>query len=531
MSSFKYILLVIKKDDDMKEVLENLLGTLEKEEFSGEDDWEFILDFENNVEKAEKRLAADPVHYNLLIVELHIFADSKSTSYENKKLGLKFLQDLRSKNVPVSSILICPTLDQEVVDFQGSCTGDMSCELLSQTEDWGENLKKKVKKSLTCPLEEEQRKLGKVDILLDFEENKNEYRMSGEGFSFNVARGALKGIDPFIKQDLIRRSKKLTRQNDWSEELHTIGGYLLRSLFDNNPDFHCDFKEIVHKAGGEENIRIRYIVEENIHPIALEALLDRDDEYRMLHFPIFRTVNTKGINPPLFKDEETRTKPINCLIIDANSSGEVELSTDTPKIQLAPLTKAKDETVKLEKLLNELKKEGEAFPIAVGKVTRLFPKEGEKSFCKRVENALENGTWHIVHFAGHSHYDEKDQKGYVFFPGKRGQPVFSEIEEFAQWLRKADVRFVYLSSCSSADVDFVFQLAQQYIPAIMGFRWPIDDEKAMEHALVFYDKLLKGSKRLEYAFLETRKDLALKKKYKNKNYIWAASILTMQTDV
>jgi hypothetical protein len=462
------------------------LGTLEKEEFSGEDDWEFILDFENNVEKAEKRLAADPVHYNLLIVELHIFADSKSTSYENKKLGLKFLQDLRSKNVPVSSILICPTLDQEVVDFQGSCTGDMSCELLSQTEDWGENLKKKVKKSLTCPLEEEQRKLGKVDILLDFEENKNEYRMSGEGFSFNVARGALKGIDPFIKQDLIRRSKKLTRQNDWSEELHTIGGYLLRSLFDN---------------------------------------------YRMLHFPIFRTVNTKGINPPLFKDEETRTKPINCLIIDANSSGEVELSTDTPKIQLAPLTKAKDETVKLEKLLNELKKEGEAFPIAVGKVTRLFPKEGEKSFCKRVENALENGTWHIVHFAGHSHYDEKDQKGYVFFPGKRGQPVFSEIEEFAQWLRKADVRFVYLSSCSSADVDFVFQLAQQYIPAIMGFRWPIDDEKAMEHALVFYDKLLKGSKRLEYAFLETRKDLALKKKYKNKNYIWAASILTMQTDV
>ena len=112
----------------------------------------------------------------------------------------------------------------------------------------------------------------------------------------------------------------------------------------------------------------------------------------------------------------------------------------------------------------------------------------------------------------------------MFFPGKNyAEPL--NIEDFSQLLRLAQVRFVYLSSCQSSEDDFVFQLANRGIPAILGFRWEIDDDKAKEYALRFYKYLIKHLS-LEQAFLEAR--AYIHHKYED-NRIWASPLLILQS--
>ncbi|NIO06181.1 MAG: hypothetical protein GTN74_16725 [Proteobacteria bacterium] len=82
-----------------------------------------------------------------------------------------------------------------------------------------------------------------------------------------------------------------------------------------------------------------------------------------------------------------------------------------------------------------------------------------------------------------------------------------------------------MSSCRSSEEDFVFALASQNIPAIVGFRWDIEDKLAEEYTRFFYDHLVGGNKSLEYAFLESRKRMHEAHK---KNKIWAAPMLVMQ---
>jgi hypothetical protein len=127
-----------------------------------------------------------------------------------------------------------------------------------------------------------------------------------------------------------------------------------------------------------------------------------------------------------------------------------------------------------------------------------------------------------VHYAGHSLYAE-DKTGYVFFPGEKFAEAV-KIDVFSQHLRNAQVRFVYLSSCQSSEDDFVFQLANNLVPAILGFRWKIDDNKAKDYALKFYEYLFKH-RSLEQAFLEARR--YVHDKYED-NRIWALPLLILQ---
>lgn len=530
----KYILVVINEENFEAE-LEVLLNQLAEEKFSGEGAPQLMLDFESDVKKAKARVEDADGKYNLLIVDNHIFPDSGTSSYETQNEGLKLLRDLRDSATPFFAVLICTDIDQEIYDFPSSCSDNMSCEVLLKKGDWVGHFMRKVEKGLGQQ-QAEEKKRGKVDIYLD----QNKYSMEAEGFVFETLLKSLEKIDERDKQKLINRSRKVNERPDWDDELHSIGGHLLRKLFYVNPGFQDHFTKLVDTAGGEENIRIRYVVEEKIHPLALEAIVDEKNEYRMLHCPIFRSVNTVCDKAPLFKDKETQTKPINCLIINANSVGEPQWEGYGGSLNLESLEKAKEETRQIENMMLGKSKGCEEFKSSINNVTLLSPEKTEKDFYSWVTEVLENGTpWHLVHFAGHSHYIKETQKGYVFFPDKHGQPVPVAIESFAKSLRKADARLVYLSSCLSADIDFVFKLSENNIPATLGFRCPIinlekktdpkkkiDHKKALKHALIFYKKLFLGSKRLEYAFLDTRKKL--KKKYGNDSYIWAVSILTMQ---
>ena len=70
----------------------------------------------------------------------------------------------------------------------------------------------------------------------------------------------------------------------------------------------------------------------------------------------------------------------------------------------------------------------------------------------------------------------------------------------------------------------MFQLARKNIPAVLGFRWEIDDKKAHEFAIKFYEHLFGDNKLLEYAFLEARKDMYFEYPH---DRIWASPMLVM----
>ncbi len=223
-------------------------------------------------------------------------------------------------------------------------------------------------------------------------------------------------------------------------------------------------------------------------------------------------------------DKVTINSPINCLIIESAVEGQV--SGDFPNF--GPLSNVPEEAKWLQ---NFLKGKEQVKPIVkVDRVLRIQEKNVPKgkSFHQYVREILrEDCLWHIVHYAGHSYYDDKEHKGYVIFPGPRGGKVHGEaveIERFAQWLRDSTC-FIYLSSCHSSESNIVFELAKEGVPAIVGFRWDIDDKRAAEHARVFYTDLLAGSQSLDYAFLKARQET-----YEscNKDKTWAAPMLILQ---
>lgn len=84
----------------------------------------------------------------------------------------------------------------------------------------------------------------------------------------------------------------------------------------------------------------------------------------------------------------------------------------------------------------------------------------------------------IIHFTGHS-VQADDGNVYLILPGRNpGQLLPLAISEFASLARDAGVHLVVLSSCQSSTPDAVFRLAQAGIPAVIGFRWEVDDSEA-----------------------------------------------------
>jgi CHAT domain-containing protein len=84
----------------------------------------------------------------------------------------------------------------------------------------------------------------------------------------------------------------------------------------------------------------------------------------------------------------------------------------------------------------------------------------------------------IVHFAGHS-VQSDDGHVYLILPTSTpGRLSALSISHFAKLARGAGVQLVVLSSCESSSPEAVFRLAQFGVPAVIGFRWEVNDKEA-----------------------------------------------------
>lgn len=496
-------ILIVTASKDTAEVVQSRLDKVGEERAI-----DLYHDWARHAKEAELRLERSA--YDLVISDVDIPGDGNSVLREGERLGLKLLQRDRDGNRAVPCILLDALYNREV---SRQASGKLSIDYVTREElDWDDWLAELCKKDLFAETAKSKPLHLDLDIILP----DNHYILEIVGMPGSRVDGGLTLNDAALKK-LVRASRGIQVDgNDWEEDLRSIGDELGTQIFESNFAFASKFFEYLGRVKDRENVTIRFVVRRDIHPIALEAIKDKAAEhFWMLSAPVYRRLQEFTDRYALYQDEETKTGPINCLIIQA----DVECKVKIPEfgIDLSRLENVRSEARWLRFYLNALKREK---PNHIGEIAIM------SGPAAAVHEALKSGKWHIVHYAGHSFFNASTNVGYLFFPsGKGGRVERITAEEFASWLHASEVRFVYLSSCHSSEDDFVFELANGHVPAIVGFRWDIPDKHAKQYTRCFYQNLLER-RSLEYAFFEARKQMHAK--YRTEP-IWASPMLVIQT--
>jgi len=324
---------------------------------------------------------------------------------------------------------------------------------------------------------------------------------------------------------LIRRSKALgtyVRDDGWQDELSDISIDLTRLLFENasmNRTLWRKFVDHRAKVGGVENTRVRVTLNDQTHPVLIEALKDDDDPaYWMLRAPIFRRYECAMAHPPLFKDPASREGPINFLVIEADPApGNVPDGEWSG--EFAPLpglaTEAGDLVAIFEKARNAS---------GGGVVDRLSLAEVEGDPIDAVLRKLRERHWHIVHFAGHGTVSAGGKAGLVLVPYRDGVLPVADLAN-----KLVGTQFLFLNCCRSGDSYFVMRAVESLVPAVLGFRWTVPDASGANFARAFYEALFERGepsyKYLEYAFMRARRAIHDRN---SSDPTWASPMLVMQ---
>lgn len=355
---------------------------------------------------------------------------------------------------------------------------------------------------------------GIANLVLDLTGRQWSYLLVGIGFQFNIS-GTLQ-IDEKVMNELKCLSLGIGDLGDtWEAQLKAVGDRLREQIFRNNPLFFERFTRLITLAAtdSQPNIKIEFVVEESIHGVALEAMLDfSENQYWMLRAPVYRRFS-KHEHPTCLFPAPGTAESLHCLIIEAGPPKKQQVSLPGGPLPLSRLPGVAKEAAWLKAYLESHR---EAFHL--GRIEHWKAPQEPRTFLETLETITPEGGWDIVHYCGHS-YCHPSIGAYVFLPGKPFVPV--KIAVFSLILKHP--RLIYLSSCHSSDALFVFKMAEENVGAVLGFRWNIDDQMAFEHAKVFYDELFK-ERSVEYAFFKARRMMHAREP---NNKTWAAPILMM----
>jgi hypothetical protein len=141
----------------------------------------------------------------------------------------------------------------------------------------------------------------------------------------------------------------------------------------------------------------------------------------------------------------------------------------------------------------------------------------------RIEKELK-GDYDIVHYAGHGiHNSQSPEESCLFFWEKRnkqGRVIPMQATKLTYLLQQSDsIRLVYLSCCNGTSTEGEIKLQDDDflgladsvlmagVPAVLGYRWPVNDKRAKDLALAFYKSLLEQGDP-EIALWKSRSQLA-----------------------
>lgn len=481
--------------------------------------------------------------YDLAIVDLHVPIDDDTMEDADKTSGLDLVHWMRNSSIETPTILVrpkplhtTPELDIEIGDL-------FRCTPVDKGQDLFENMEIMAKKFLSGETPE-QREILEIELRLrgkktNSGENAYSIFLTAPGSQRLLGKGGFStdGLDIDVLTALTEDIATLPERRDmkWKRRFRLVG-QRLREMLKSDPGFYAGVKEALQKIGHPKDYsyaHLRFVIPRELHAIALEAVIDLeknneeedDSDLWMLEAPVYRMLYGKEVKSikvgPLFTDKSI--KPISCLLIDANVGDDKPIKTNEPDprnpevcMYLSHLPMVSEEC---DWLKQKLKEQMQHLNIAEPVLLRREP--GEQGFLKRVEEQLKK-EWDLVHYAGHSYYNEDEKLACFFFQEDDDNVEKLTIKDFVKLLGSA--RFVFLSSCQSASEGFVFELAESGVPAIIGFRWPIEDESAVGFVQCFYEHLFE-SKSVEEAFFLARRHIHDEQKERK---VWTSPVLIEQ---
>jgi hypothetical protein len=252
-----------------------------------------------------------------------------------------------------------------------------------------------------------------------------------------------------------------------------------------------------------------------------EAEGDPIKNYWMLNTPIVRQYESSGGRRPLFMDAQSRSKPVSCLIINADTAeGTIESGPWAAKYSaLGHITEEADDIADYLRGVS-----GAAGIDEIERIDLSLDPAGAHGTLMRV---LQRKNWNVVHFAGHGALGADKSPG-VILSARRG--IALPFREFANELKYT--QFLFLSACRSSDPAFLNKAIEYSIPEVIGYMWEVDDVEAARFAKSFYQRLFDQSlstfKSLDHALVATRR-----RAYEENpaSRIWASPVLLTQPRV
>jgi CheY-like chemotaxis protein len=532
--------LVVHPSSDMILAIQDLLDEIAKAE--GVD---LAVVRAKSQSRAEQAAGGDDVDLLVASLEIPESDQASAAAGEQQRRGLALARKLRAGSNRPAAILITGHVDDAV--FAASQSEGIG--LVLDGSGFAAGLEKQVRAHLLAAQasskDADAEPPERVDLEISLKEQGCYYQFQREGkpagevhlLSVNAKKLATWVADA---QDWVKTCRRFVEEPhhgpddpEWKRKLKRLSEALTEELFERTPENIGFLRELSKWVGhvGIASIRVRFAVDPDIYPLPVEAFKQSvEDDYWMLKTVIYRRQEERaesvGFEPRgLFQDEQTRDGPINVLIVQADLPREVAVKTPDLDLTLGALPALAKEVARVKKQLSDLREETGHRIGEVRVIDRSAVPPGG-SLRDVVEGVLKEGPWHVLHYAGHTHFDERNQVGYLFFPIGDYDLDCVRIDRFAWALRKADTRFVFLSSCRGGQQDFIYHLSKVGIPAIMGFLLDVRDEEAAAFAKSFYDQLFHGKERsLEYACLEARREM-----YATfpDSPIWASPVLVMR---
>lgn len=314
------------------------------------------------------------------------------------------------------------------------------------------------------------------------------------------------------------------RSPDWRFQVKDVGQRLYRELFTDQPEVRDSYHKAVGLSKGKRGLKLVCKSDRDFLRVPLEFLF-LESEYAVLSHPLSRFVlNTTTLRDPIspgfFERLRREGERLRILLIAANTE--------------PPIPGVDEEVEALAAFLGSLLRDN-----AIEHEITCLPTE--KATLERARGELRRCRHHILHYAGHGHYEhEHPEESSLYFwhgEGRSGPVEKLTAQAMGLLVRDSQLRFAYLSCCSGTasggevellNDDFLGladALIQAGVPATLGFRWPVSDQGARQLALSFYESLFEQGD-LATALLEARCEIAGQRGRDDKT--WLSPILIAQ---
>jgi hypothetical protein len=456
----------------------------------------FIAEAAHSEKEARARL--ETVAFDLLVADIDIAPDENSGVNDGDQRGIALLNWAAEKDRRMGLIAVSPFYNNSVAFALRSLGGKSA--LVVMGINYLDELIEIAKQCLRAG--EAKARTNTVPRCLNVTINLSgteggDWRVERDGLGFLVheegplrlEEGAFKAITLPLALMNAKALSEVPR-----EVLERVGELIMHHIFLRNPDLYGALRgglALVRDDYSKSNLCFR-ITKQETHILPLEAIAsEKVPGFWGLKAPIYRRIAGYSVNraPPFSLRTGNDREKVNCLIIDASVHGPVPgVSSSNGAVHtLGELPLAEYEAKTVTDVLTRAKEDD----VGVQRVLCMSKQiVGANSFFKFVCNTLEADRWDLVHFIGHSLCDQNNDTGFLFFPGKGAMspPECVAIAAFADHLRST--RLLYLSSCQSAMGSSLVALARCQVPAVLGFRWPVADDRATEFAVKLYRHLL-----------------------------------------